>query len=586
MANDANNPANVDSHGNPLPVDTTSADKPYRFWVNDDQDDQENTETVPVTVKDYTLGTIHTKRNLEDFQRLWIYTKGLNQAIHDGAIRVGLQWENVTGTPAINVYSAVETDGGTKYLTDDTTAAQQITGAYNTTIAQVTGTSSVMLPSSLFTNLSETSPKTYLLFEGAGIGSGKLTLVFFKSVGGTLTRIGEGGQVYMNLKTVQDMYVHATAQPTGGITNPYEYYPVASPGVAPQPPNNPAGTVTPDTEPNFEAPADEAKQCILYVHGWNVTQDRYWQQSTAGFKRLWLQGYKGRYAAIRWPSDISQPDDYGWWRTVQNAINYYRIEYWSFKYATAVKQYASSLNGQGFTVNVIAHSMGAIATSEAWLQGAPFTKVVVFDGAVSAGCYDTSTVLTQDGSGSSWGFPNHQPLAAAAGGYNGYFTPLSGIANFYNPDDSALGNWVLGNTLFKGIVVSGLPDPDANTGAVYVYNDESDPNTPGVALKHIYNDPTTGNLTYTFRKVFEGTQKNYHESMSMYAASQTLALGAEPRTGGAATPTADLRTFFPGSTSHSAQFDFNVQGDSSTHGQKPCWTKVLQSLGQPIPPGP
>jgi hypothetical protein len=38
LANDPNNPDNVDSSGNPLPVDSTSAAKPYRFWVNNDED--------------------------------------------------------------------------------------------------------------------------------------------------------------------------------------------------------------------------------------------------------------------------------------------------------------------------------------------------------------------------------------------------------------------------------------------------------------------------------------------------------------------------------------------------------------------
>jgi len=58
--------------------DQTTADKPYRFWLNDDQDTDTsgNGDVVPVTQPDSTPSNIVSKRDLEDWARLWISFKG------------------------------------------------------------------------------------------------------------------------------------------------------------------------------------------------------------------------------------------------------------------------------------------------------------------------------------------------------------------------------------------------------------------------------------------------------------------------------------------------------------------------------
>ncbi len=64
--------------------DITSAEKPYRFWTNDDDDteqfsdeggapiDAKEVETVPALQADSSRHQIISKRNLEDFARLWL----------------------------------------------------------------------------------------------------------------------------------------------------------------------------------------------------------------------------------------------------------------------------------------------------------------------------------------------------------------------------------------------------------------------------------------------------------------------------------------------------------------------------------
>jgi len=560
MANDNNNPNNIVG-GVQLPVDVTTSAKPFQFWVNDGQNTAEDTGALTgtfATTKNYTLGTINYKADLENFARLWIYTKGLNQAIHDGTIKVGLQWENTTGTPAINVYQAVETDGGTDYLNDDTTAGNQIAGTYKTAVAQVSGTSPVVLPTSLFSNLSETAPKTYLLFEGAGVGKGKLTMVFLKSDG--TTKIGEGGQVYMSLKTVSDMYEQAQVMPPGAgdIDKPYNAFPVDD---SHQPPSYAPGT-TPSvgwadtTSSNFEHPLDETKQFVLFVHGWNVTNGRYAQQSQECFKRLWWQGYKGIYAAIRWPGDLTGADQSSWWSTFSNALDYFEIEYRGFKYAQAVKQYTDHFNTVGYTVGVVGHSMGNILVSEALKSGGNF-KYVSMDAAVSSRCYDTSSGLLLTG------VTFTVPDLSSSGGYGGYFSGLTGgPVNFYNGSDPALAAWSTGNVLLKG-------DTDSS-GKTYVFT-----GGVGVQLQYILS-PSHPDPVY--RDVFANGVTNYHESMTMYARTRTPAMGTEAVSGSIGA-SLDMQTYFPGAAAHSPQFDLNIQ-----HGAMPCYSDVLERLGISVGP--
>jgi len=115
-------------------ADKTTSDKPYRFWLNDDDDtafdyDSETgrqigpkeEEQVPPAYPDYSLHHINSKRNLEDFARLWIDLSGATDAL-DWGMQIGLKWKNVTGAPAINIYPSADGDGSSSYVTDDAAA--------------------------------------------------------------------------------------------------------------------------------------------------------------------------------------------------------------------------------------------------------------------------------------------------------------------------------------------------------------------------------------------------------------------------------------------------------------------------------
>ena len=209
--------------------DQTSQSQPYTFWLNDDQDDPNQGDVVPVQSPDYNLTYIESKRDLEDWTRLWVSLKG-SASIIKGIINnggsVGLQFEALSsGTdlaPSIRICQAVESSGSTGYLTDDGIAGQQIAAPYGQAITskggqRYVGTDAFLLPNNLLNNVDDNTP-LHLIFEGLSEGKGKLKLVFYDS---NNNKIGEGGACYINIRNIKRMYLRAKGTPENGIPSPY-----------------------------------------------------------------------------------------------------------------------------------------------------------------------------------------------------------------------------------------------------------------------------------------------------------------------------------------------------------------------------
>jgi hypothetical protein len=58
---------------------------------------------------------------------------------------------------------------------------------------------------------------------------------------------------------------------------------------------------------------------LLYVHGWNMSNDDKDAYANCAYKRLWWNGYRGKFGTFRWPtrngftafySPLSQPQNY------------------------------------------------------------------------------------------------------------------------------------------------------------------------------------------------------------------------------------------------------------------------------------
>jgi len=347
--------------------DQTSPDHPMVWWVNDDHDlghvvdgnDWEE-DDLEDGDPDYQDGLILSRRDLEDFQRLWIK---VDQDLQPND-QVVLKWENITeGSPAIKIYPAAETDGGNRYLTDE--SVKQVyfgphninTSAYfGKSIATVSGTQEVVIPlpnGSIW----KKNITRYYLFEGAGKGKGTLR-VSIKRGNQTIPQslASSGYKIFMELKDIKEMYERWTVGDGNGDAPAQQ--------AAPSIDRLPTGVEV----FSYNANSPETNDYILFVHGWNMEpweKDRY---AETAYKRLYWQGYKGRFGAFQWPCT------YGFEGTAMDAyldpFHFDRSEWRGWQSATALKQFLVSLNGfldrayQG-RVYVMAHSQGNIVVGEA-----------------------------------------------------------------------------------------------------------------------------------------------------------------------------------------------------------------------------
>ncbi|MEI8343266.1 MAG: alpha/beta hydrolase, partial [Verrucomicrobiota bacterium] len=412
--------------------DQTTAEKPYKFWINDDHDDADQGDIID-SHHNYDDENITCIRDLEDYARLWINMTGVSAMLQaNNGICAGLKWEPIPGasgaTPTIKIFQAVETSGSTGYLSDVNTANQQISGSYDVPVEDkngitVVGSNAFILPKSFWDGFDDTHPK-HLIFEGVSEGKGKLVLVFFDSSGNP---IGEGGAVYMDIKNIKKMYERVQGLPQN-IAAPYEQ----SAG----PFTGPVSCQHIQDGQTFDKPSDETTQCVVFVHGWNNSQDESINAAETMFKRLWWQGYKGHFCMFRWDTLVS-----GW---MYDPGQFNRSESRAWVYGAALKTWGNYLSTTGgYTVSLIGHSMGNVVCGEALRQGMGVRNYLLMQGAVAASCYDPNvltepTLVDEDTQIPTPDWHVDPVSNQQTNGYRGYLQNVQGtLVNFNNRGDWA-----------------------------------------------------------------------------------------------------------------------------------------------------
>jgi hypothetical protein len=190
-------------------------------------------DTVPANGPDYEFHQIISKRNLEDFSRLWMNLAGLQDILTstNSPLQIGLKWQSFTGTPAINIYPSADGTGSDSYLKDDDAAETQIADVFNNAVTDKNGrqtvdtTGTFIFKSDYWTGLTAANPKKCLLFEGAGEGTDQLTIVILDQNGNEL---GHGPGVWLDLRDIKEMYQRGIAA-AQNATLPYNYTTTLSP---------------------------------------------------------------------------------------------------------------------------------------------------------------------------------------------------------------------------------------------------------------------------------------------------------------------------------------------------------------------
>jgi hypothetical protein len=417
--------------------DKTTTEKPFRFWINDDDDtfgegnDAGGTlDRIPAVTPDHQNNFIDFIRDLEDFSRVaFNLPNSLWSQIKAGEIQVGFKWSDTSdGTPAVNIFRQSDQSGGqVQYFVNEDEAFNQSATFANAAqkVMTVSGSGTAYFQQSFIDRLPTTSAPTYVLFEGAAKGKGKLNLVL--KVNGQ--EVVCGGP-WIKLMDVRQFYTRGRTSLTATqISDPWDS------------PNPPAITSVADNTPEFVADPDETQQCIIHVHGWRMTEgdSRNWSEMT--FKRLWQLHYKGRFATFRWAtfSDDTHPDT--------SLLTYNRSEYRSWLCGPALSQFVNGLPYPGSRY-VLAHSMGNVISGKALQAGMNVNRYAMCNAAMAAMSYDGS-ITNAPLNATSTPDTDSDPATVAFGLKNRFNDSLTDRINYYLPNDDALQTWIVNQQINK-----------------------------------------------------------------------------------------------------------------------------------------
>lgn len=460
--------ANRDGHITFDGLDATSQGQPFRFWVNDDHDVKHPVDDNGITatlgqedaldgVKDSADDQITCVRDLEDFARLHLSLGPFATLVKSGGISVKLEFAETMGSPALKLYRAQEPGGKMHYLLDNTVGEAQIAAAeYNTSLGKVESQNPLRIPDEVWGSVASGTSSAYFIFEGVGEGKGKLQLALYKDD----DKIGVAGEFWIELKNVKKMYQRWNANEVTASGVHWEVWP-----------NSTASADADSLDPGPVPQADDEKDFVLFVHGWNMSREDKRAFAETAYKRLWQIGYKGRFGAFFWPTFYSL--------TVSDKVdprNFDGSEQRAWESSGALLGLLAQLNQKyAGRVHVMAHSMGNVVTSEALhkASGIVVKNYVASQAALPADVFrlnpdvtsQWAAILAKTLTGHGIVVPGAKPVSTPnvyAYYYpNGradtyrlnadpqmgapYMDGIQGAAtwhNYFNPEDWALGLWV------------------------------------------------------------------------------------------------------------------------------------------------
>lgn len=532
-------------------ADTISAGKPMRFWVNNDYDrlnevdctlgfgcDSEE-DDLKAAGSPGTIGktpdceyqwadgayAIPSKRDLEDYTRLWIPGIKKQYKEHTNLIfELSVRNNDQTDAPAINLFLAVESDGGTRYLTDASVADDQISLPSGKFVGRIGPHSTVRLNDFFNQALYPGTGAEHFIWCGAKRGKGELVLQVKQG-----TNLLAETSAWLDIKDIKEMYERWTVGD--------------APAVAPLSIFMGASEELPADVPSFRYPhnhsSDTNQPYVLFVHGWNMKtweKDRF---AEAAFKRLYWQGFDGHFGSFRWPT-FNGFDTDSWQNPVTTPTHFDRSEFNAWRSGEGLKRLLVSLNNKHpGRVRMFAHSMGNVVAGEALRLAGTNILVhtyVASQAALPAHAYDSATTVREIPWLLDEGTPNryaHYPTD----GQPAYFASVSGAAryvNFFNTNDYALNKWTINQNL----------KPDETESYLYVAS------------------PAAGHSQFLYHNLIDRDlyfPADTYELFAFCIESRCFALGAQPGVQGVfeAAAQVNLDTSFQfGSLhkGHSAQF--------------------------------
>jgi hypothetical protein len=321
--------------------DSVSADNPYRFWVNDDQDagddggnggisipgNSQADGINPSTVDDdgNPLYKIHGSRDLVDFFPVYVNIGSLFQsnALSAGISFTDTNWQYVLsqGDGALRFqYSDLTPSNYTNYLRDLTTISNLLDNPYTYPFLTTVSNTGVALSSSFIANIA-TNNGGIILVEAWEPTAQPLLLTIYHGTNQVVQT-----SLSLSISEVEQMFRHKNIMLQ------------TEAGMVPDRTND-------ESVPN-EPPTNDKN--FIFAHGYNVnpTQARGWDSDI--FKRLYWSGSHAKFYGVTWEAADSQIADAVTVNLQTNVVN-------AFNTAPLLNSLLNSLSGTNI---VAAHSLG------------------------------------------------------------------------------------------------------------------------------------------------------------------------------------------------------------------------------------
>jgi hypothetical protein len=372
--------------------DRTGPATPYRFWLNDDRDEKVTSfdpifgsvpeqDDVVLDGPDLLKNVIMNRRELEDFSPITVgLSRGSLATSHPYAI-LQARWrkDRQNGDPAIKLFRSADPNAGVGFLTDYEGISYSQTaepfelqnqgadfkeyGKYAEVLKSISGTDWATIGkldelTGIKSLLSERLVCPFI-WDACSAGSGWLEfrVVAAGSPGIILGR----DRAYLHLSPLLDWYTRVSTDSVG--TDDFE-----------------AGRGTLPTELQFIhkqkpwVPAATEPHAIVFVHGYNMVPASKKHFAETAFKRMWWNGYQGRYVEFDWPTSFgitgSVGDPFG------SGNGFPASQLSALHAGDKLKELIERMNVHPETygtIHVMAHSHGNIVTANALKNLAPGT---------------------------------------------------------------------------------------------------------------------------------------------------------------------------------------------------------------------
>ncbi|MBI2824023.1 MAG: alpha/beta hydrolase [Planctomycetia bacterium] len=319
---------------------------------------------------------------------------------------------------------------------------------------------------------------------------------------------------------------------------------------------------------------------VLQVHGWNMSPGDKEVWGDTAYKRLYWQGFEGRFGVFNWPTyyDAQGPRS----PEVLN-FTYNPSEFVAYRSAAALENELIELMADYDTTTVIAHSMGNFVVGEAlrlWALANPTARLVdtyiAMPAAVPSGAYGNNQVQPH-----TEGFLDYYGAFPGLAGYptlplfTNNITAAGKWVNIYNPADFALNVWNVNNIARATNVQS----------TIWPYKYSFLPNLGSGFWRF---SSTAGDSSLYLTNSVGGLGPNAYEILAFFAQSRTPPLGARDMGTGNRWQSIPLTSLgysesMPGGT---ARPNHSYEWHNDSQRTAPFWNQIIVSAGLSSTYGP